>query len=152
MSYQTDLEFARGKANAWKHLQEKAANGWRPAYAEELEQYACRKRMKAEDEMQKILTEMPSEEDSEKSESDRKITLIKTGTNICVDSNLEDQDLMSALAVMISYVGGHLQDPSQISYVCGLACGDALKMLEEKGLIRSDSVQDQANPSKTKQV
>ena len=27
MSYQTDLEFARGKANAWKHLQEKAANG-----------------------------------------------------------------------------------------------------------------------------
>ena len=58
----------------------------------------------------------------------------------------------SALAVMISYVGGHLQDPSQISYVCGLACGDALKMLEEKGLIRSDSAQDQANPSKTKQV
>lgn len=65
MSYQTDLEFARGKANAWKHLQEKAANGWRPAYAEELEQYACRKRMEAEDEMQKILAEMPSEEDSQ---------------------------------------------------------------------------------------
>lgn len=97
MSYQTDLEFARGKANAWKHLQEKAANGWRPAYAEELEQYACRKRMEAEDEMQKILTEMPSEEDSEKSESDRKITLIKTGTNICVDSNLEDQDLITSI-------------------------------------------------------
>lgn len=55
MSYQTDLEFARGKANAWKHLQEKAANGWRPAYAEELEQYACRKRMEAEDEMRKSL-------------------------------------------------------------------------------------------------
>lgn len=108
--------------------------------------------MKAEDEMQKILAEMPSEEDFAKPEGGRKITLTKTGTNICVDSNLEDQDLMSALAVMISYVGGHLQDPSQISYVCGLACGDALKMLEEKGLIRSDSAQDQANPSKTKQV
>ena len=95
--------------------------------------------LEAEDEMQKILAEMPSEEDSEKSESDRKITLIKTGTNICVDSNLEDQDLMSALAVMISYVGGHLQDPSQISYVCGLACGDALKMLEEKGWLTAIS-------------
>ena len=91
MSYQTDLEFARGKANAWKHLQEKAANGWRPAYAEELEQYACRKRM------QKILAEMPSEEDSAKPEGGRKITLTKTGTNICVDSNLEDQDLITSI-------------------------------------------------------
>ena len=33
----------------------------------------------------------------------------------------------------------HLQDPSQISYVCGLACGDALKMLEEKGWLTAIS-------------
>lgn len=150
MSYQTDLEFARGKANAWKHLQEKAANGWRPAYAEELEQYACRKRMETEDEMQKILAEMPSGEDSAKPESSRKITLIKTGTNIRVDSNLEDQDLMSALAVMIGYVGGHLKDPSQIPFVCTIACNNAVQMLKEKGLIQEDSSINQVDLSKNK--
>lgn len=150
MSYQADLEFARGKANAWKHLQEKTANGWRPTYAEELEQYACRKRMEAEDEMQKILAEMPSGEDSKKSEGDRKITLTKTGTNIRVDSNLEGQELMSALAVMIGYVGGHLKDPSQIPYVCTVACNDAVSMLKEKGFIQKDSSMNQVDLSKGK--
>ena len=44
------LEFARGKANAWKRLQEKALSGWRPENSEELERYAFRKRMEAEEE------------------------------------------------------------------------------------------------------
>lgn len=52
------LEFARGKANAWKRLQEKALSGWCPENAEELERYAFRKRMEAEDEMQKIIEDL----------------------------------------------------------------------------------------------
>lgn len=52
------LEFARGKANAWKRLQEKALSGWRPENPEELERYAFRKRMEAEEEMQKIIEDL----------------------------------------------------------------------------------------------
>lgn len=52
------LEFARGKANAWKRLQEKALSGWRPENSEELERYAFRKRMEAEEEMQEIIEEL----------------------------------------------------------------------------------------------
>lgn len=52
------LEFARGRANAWKRLQEKALSGWRPGNSEELERYAFRKRMEAEEEMQKIIDEL----------------------------------------------------------------------------------------------
>ena len=48
------LEFARGKANAWKRLQGKALSGWCPENSEELERYAFRKRTEAEEEMQKI--------------------------------------------------------------------------------------------------
>lgn len=52
------LEFARGKANAWKRLQEKALSGWCPKNSEELERYAFRKRMEAEEEMQEIIEEL----------------------------------------------------------------------------------------------
>ena len=52
------LEFARGKANAWKRLQEKALSGWRPENSEELERYAFRKRMEAEEEMQEIIEDL----------------------------------------------------------------------------------------------
>lgn len=52
------LEFARGKANAWKHLQEKALSGWCPENSEELERYAFRKRMEAEEEMREIIDEL----------------------------------------------------------------------------------------------
>lgn len=52
------LEFARGKANAWKHLQEKALSGWRPENSEELERYAFRKRMEAEEEMREIIEDL----------------------------------------------------------------------------------------------
>lgn len=52
------LEFARGKANVWKRLQEKALSGWRPENSEELERYAFRKRMEAEEEMRKIIEEL----------------------------------------------------------------------------------------------
>ena len=52
------LEFARGKANAWKRLQEKALSGWGPENSEELERYAFRKRMEAEEEMQEIIEDL----------------------------------------------------------------------------------------------
>lgn len=52
------LEFARGKANAWKRLQEKALSGWRPENSEELERYAFRKRMEAEEEMREIIEDL----------------------------------------------------------------------------------------------
>lgn len=52
------LEFARGRANAWKRLQEKALFGWCPENSEELERYAFRKRMEAEEEMQKIIEDL----------------------------------------------------------------------------------------------
>lgn len=52
------LEFARGKANAWKRLQEKALSGWCPKNSEELERYAFRKRMEAEEEMQEIIEDL----------------------------------------------------------------------------------------------
>jgi len=52
------LEFARGRANAWKRLQEKALSGWCPENSEELERYAFRKRMEAEEEMQKIIEDL----------------------------------------------------------------------------------------------
>ena len=52
------LEFARGKANAWKRLQEKALSGWRPENSEELERYAFRKRMEEEEEMQEIIEDL----------------------------------------------------------------------------------------------
>ena len=67
------LEFARGKANAWKRLQEKALSGGRPENSEELERYAFRKRMEAEEEMQEIIEELricPATE--EKQEEDGK--------------------------------------------------------------------------------
>ena len=52
------LEFARGRANAWKRLQEKALSGWCPENSEELERYAFGKRMEAEEEMQEIIEEL----------------------------------------------------------------------------------------------
>ena len=52
------LEFARGKANAWKRLQEKALSGWCPENSEELERYAFRKRMEAEEEMREIIEDL----------------------------------------------------------------------------------------------
>lgn len=52
------LEFARGKANAWKRLQEKALSGWCPENSEALERYAFRKRMEAEAKMQEIIEDL----------------------------------------------------------------------------------------------
>lgn len=52
------LEFARGKANAWKRLQEKALSGWCPENSEKLERYAFRKRMEAEEEMREIIEDL----------------------------------------------------------------------------------------------
>lgn len=78
------LEFARGKANAWKRLQEKALSGWRPENPEELERYAFRKRMEAEEEMQKIIEDLricSTAEKNKKKEGKRTIWKQKTKRN-----------------------------------------------------------------------
>lgn len=70
------LEFARGKANAWKRLQEKALSGWRPENSEELERYAFRKRMEAEEEMREIIEDLricSTAEKNRKKEGKRRI-------------------------------------------------------------------------------
>ena len=65
------LEFARGKANAWKRLQEKALSGWRPENPEELERYAFRKRMDVEEEMQEIIEDLRICSTAEKKQKER---------------------------------------------------------------------------------
>lgn len=62
-------------------------------------------------------------------------TLTKAGDNIRIESNMEGQELYEALVALIGYVGGHLSDPSQIAFVCGTACSDATRLMEEKGII-----------------
>lgn len=68
--------------------------------------------------------------------TEKSTTLTKVENNIRIESNMEGQELYEALVALIGYVGGHLQDPSQISFVCGTACSDATRLMEEKGIIR----------------
>lgn len=88
------LEFARGKANAWKRLQEKALSGWRPENSEELERYAFRKRMEAEEEMQEIIEDLricSTAEKNKKKEGKRTIwkRKAKRNTSLHIREELE---------------------------------------------------------------
>lgn len=88
------LEFARGKANAWKRLQEKALSGWCPENSEELERYAFRKRMEAEEEMQEIIEELRICSTAEKKQKERGKKIIwkrktKRNTSLHIREELE---------------------------------------------------------------
>ena len=65
----------------------------------------------------------------------KKMVLTKEGNEMHIDANLEGQELMEALVTCIGYVGAHLKNPEQISYVCGVACSDAIQLMKEKGII-----------------
>ena len=67
---------------------------------------------------------------------EKRMVLTKEGNEMHIDANLEGQELVEALVACIGYVGAHLQNPEQISYVCGIACGDAIRLMKEKDIIQ----------------
>lgn len=69
----------------------------------------------------------------------KKQLIITTENEITnINTDMTGEELFTALVVLTGYVGSYLKDPAAISEVSAIACKDAMKLLQEKGLIPTE--------------